>query len=124
VRAGSGDVQFTLLWQGDADLDLHVTEPGGGEINFESPSSASGGSLDVDEVPGCGTGSGGTHVENIFWPTGTAPSGPYSAYVLSFDGCSGSANYQLRITDRGRVVYDSGGSVSAGEQSTPVQINH
>ena len=55
---------------------------------------------------------------------GSATSGTYSVYVLGFDTCSANASYQLRITDRGRVVYDSGGSVAPGEQSTPVQISH
>ena len=124
VQAGSGDVQFTLLWQSDADLDLHVIEPGGNEVNFENPSSSTGGSLDVDNVPGCGTGSGSTHVENIFWPTGSAPGGAYTVYVKNFDGCSGDGSFQLRITDRGRVVYNSGGSAAPGGESSPVQINH
>src|SRR5690606_2935905 len=29
---GTGDVQITLRWESDADLDLHVTEPNGTEI--------------------------------------------------------------------------------------------
>jgi hypothetical protein len=55
-----GDPQFTLLWDTDADLDLHVIEPGGKEIYWESPKGAHGGELDVDNTKGFGP-------ENIYW---------------------------------------------------------
>ena len=35
VSVKIGDPQFTLIWDSDADLDLHVIEPGGSEIYWE-----------------------------------------------------------------------------------------
>src|SRR5205085_2107616 len=40
---GTGDVQVTLRWSGTSDLDLHVTDPAGAEINFSTPTSPRGG---------------------------------------------------------------------------------
>ena len=43
VAVKVGDPQFTLLWDSDADLDLHVIEPGGKEIYWEDPKGQAGG---------------------------------------------------------------------------------
>jgi hypothetical protein len=126
VQLGTGDVQVTLLWSGGEDLDLHVTDPSGFELYFSTaraPStSPSGGQLDVDDTAGCG-GPAGTHVENIFWPEGGAPTGDYSAVVQNYRGCEGTATFQLRITVAGTVVHDESGSLSGGESSAPVSFS-
>src|SRR5262249_44895833 len=70
-----GDPQFTLIWEGRADLDLHVIEPGGSHIFWptERRKGAHGGELDVDNRTGPGP-------ENIFWE-GKGPPGSYQWYV-------------------------------------------
>jgi uncharacterized protein DUF6777 len=118
VELGTGDVQVTLLWNSGADLDLHVTDPQGSEIYFGQPTSPSGGQIDHDDTAGCGTR--GTHVENIFWPEGTAPSGSYEAFVSNFTGCGEASTFDLRVTVAGNVVYQDGGTLSEGEPMTPV----
>ena len=60
VAVKVGDPQFTLIWDTDADLDLHVIEPGGKEIYWEEPKGKQGGELDVDNTKGLGP-------ENIYW---------------------------------------------------------
>jgi uncharacterized protein YfaP (DUF2135 family) len=40
---GTGDVQVTVTWDADSDLDLHVVEPSGEEIFYGHPVSATGG---------------------------------------------------------------------------------
>ena len=60
VSVKIGDPQFTLIWDSDADLDLHVIEPGGSHIFWEFRNAKKGGELDVDDVDGQGP-------ENIFW---------------------------------------------------------
>lgn len=111
---GTGDVQVTLRWQGEDDLDLHVTDPGGDEIYYGNPSSSSGGQLDVDDTAGCGDG--GSHVENVFWPTGGAPSGTYSAQVEHFGGCDSgtTTSYTLEVRVGGSLVDSRTESVSPG----------
>jgi uncharacterized protein YfaP (DUF2135 family) len=77
-RAKSGEYQVSLIWDGPADLDLHVLCPGGGHIYFER-TQACGAVLDVDMNAQGGRGSG-SPVENVVW-SGTPPSGTYRVQV-------------------------------------------
>ena len=83
----TGDVQVTLRWKTTDDLDLIVVDPAGSIVDFGSPTSPSGGQLDVDANGFCQTQSFAP-VENIFWPTGSAPDGDYLAYVTLAIPCS------------------------------------
>ena len=118
VDVGSGDVQATLLWSGDHDLDLHVTDPAGEDIYYRNKTSASGGQLDHDDRAGCGSAPQ-AHVENVFWPTGGATPGQYRVYVVLFSQCGGAAaDYKLRVTVGGRVVYDAPGTLTTENQES------
>lgn len=87
---GTGDVRVTLTWEDVNDLDLHVIEPSGEEIYYGNETSATGGRLDEDANPGCGEAT--LHpVENIFWPTGSAPHGTYTVKVNYYEHCQGGA---------------------------------
>ena len=116
---GSGDVQITLQWGSEADLDLHLFEPDGTEIWYEATGpTATGGSLDVDSNAQCEPGPA---VENVFWPTGSAPEGDYTVVVYGYDftkddGSScGGGDYVLTITVSGEVqTYE--GTVGQDEQ--------
>ncbi len=66
-----------------------VNDPSGGQIDFESRTSASGGTLDVDSNRDCATASG-SGVENVYWPTGEAPEGTYRLTVTYYDVCDDS----------------------------------
>ena len=71
---GTGDVQITLRWSGDADLDLHVQDPFGDHVGYDPSTddydfAASGGVIDIDDQALC-EGRTGSHVENVFWPFG------------------------------------------------------
>jgi hypothetical protein len=118
---GTGDVQITLEWDSEADLDLHVFEPDGTEIYFGNTGpTASGGQLDVDANAGCGDPEevpGG--VENVFWPPGEAPSGDYRVFVYGFDvSCGdGTDEYTLTISAAGQDDEVHTGSVGEDEAS-------
>ncbi len=113
---GTGDVQVTLRWDNSADLDLHVTDPAGEEIYFAVPSSTSGGRLDVDANATC---EGDPPVENIFWPTGEAPTGTYSVAVEHYSACdsTGPANYVVTILVNGQEVNSVSGTLADGDES-------
>ena len=83
----TGDVQITLRWNTSDDLDLIVVDPAGDIVDFGSPTSPSGGQLDVDANGFCQPQSFAP-VENIFWPVGSAPDGDYLAYVTLAIPCS------------------------------------
>ena len=119
LTLGTGDVQVTLLWADGNDLDLHVIDPSGAEIYFTNATSPTGGTLDHDDTAGCGTT--GTHVENVFWPTGKAPSGRYRVFVKNYSSCGSPSRYSLRATAKGKVAITSSGTVGAHEgDQTPV----
>jgi hypothetical protein len=102
---GTGDVQVTLRWNSNADLDLHVIDPFGEEIYFGNKFANSGGELDVDANASCGQAAAHP-VENIYWPTGGAPDGTYQVSVVNFDDC-GEANptaYEVTIKVDGHVI--------------------
>jgi hypothetical protein len=114
---GTGDVQVTLRWESNADVDLHVTEPAGTELWFGGPGpSPTGGRLDVDSNVGCVQEAS---VENVFWPTGGAPAGEYTVEVNGYQvaGC-GSGAYTVTAQVRGRQVLDESGEVGEGETDT------
>lgn len=98
VSLGSGDVQITLRWRTLADLDLHVIEPSGEEINFMNRLSATDGQLDVDANHPCNTRTT-TPVENIFWPEGASPTGDYEVRVHYHPLCGdeGPTAYEVTV---------------------------
>lgn len=118
LELGSGDVQATLIWSSDSDMDLHVVDPNDEEIYYSSPSSSSGGSLDHDDVPGCGVDTG-DHVENVFWPQGQAPGGEYRAYVHFFNDCVDGTTQSVQLTVRvnGQVVISQAITLTGGATS-------
>ncbi len=93
---GTGDVQITLRWTGNGDMDLHVIDPRQERIYFADPSSTSGGELDVDVIP-CDNNI--AQVENIFWSAGNAPRGAYQVQLHYHPSCGaqGSQNYQVTV---------------------------
>ncbi|NWF68243.1 MAG: pre-peptidase C-terminal domain-containing protein [Chloroflexi bacterium] len=110
----SGDLQLTLTWDNDADMDLSIVEPDGNTIWYANRNSPSGAALDVDAIP-CANNL--PSVENISWPEGTdIPAGTYVAGVNQFSTCSGgSAAWTLTILVGGEVVLTEQGI--GGERS-------
>lgn len=98
VKTGTGDVKVTLSFDQSTDLDLYVLEPDGTQISFAEPESPSGGNLDLDSNPECNPVDG-INIENIFWPTDSAPEGEYLVGVDYYQACvSGPVNYTVTIT--------------------------
>lgn len=125
VEVKVGDPQFTLIWDNDADLDLHVIEPGGKEIYWEDPKGKEGlgGELDVDNVKGYGP-------ENIYWlkddPSGegkvkgAGPPGEYKWFVVYWSGFGGvpkPTRWKVRIKHDGKVTVVTGKFRALNERS-------
>lgn len=98
-----GDPQFTLIWEGKADIDLHVLEPGGSHIFWpdEFRHGKQGGELDVDDRNGPGP-------ENIYWVQGKGPAGLYKWYVeyyspAQFEDFAGPVRWRVRIKHLGKT---------------------
>lgn len=123
VEVKVGDPQFTLLWDTEADLDLHVVEPGGKEIYWEDPKGQRGGELDVDNTKGFGP-------ENIYWlreveatgekVKGPGPPGEYKWFVVYWGGFGGVAKptkWKVRIKHDGKVTIVTGKFNKLNERS-------
>lgn len=134
-RPGTGDLSFRLLWSGEADLDLHVTDPMNQHVGIVGPGNTPSveeleallerrraeergesvppmGELDVD----CNAGPErmcDRPMENVYWKPGTAPEGTYRAWVVLFrpppEG--GPVPFVLEIRLGRRVVETVGGTV-------------
>lgn len=114
-RLGTGDVQVTLFWSGQADLDLHVIDPTGVEIYSGNMYSPTGGILDGDVNWPCGPGP--SPVENVFWPTGGAPSGEYRVRVHYYRDCKdqGPVNWTLTVRLGGALIATHTGTITEGQ---------
>ena len=113
VTVGTGDVQVTLSWNVDSDVDLHVVDPNGEEIYFDNPASASGGQLDLDSNAGCRID--GIRNENVTWPSGAAPWGIYTVRVNYWNSCGvQSTNYTVRVNNGGESRVFSGTFTGSG----------
>ncbi|MCC5899057.1 MAG: hypothetical protein JJU32_14235 [Phormidium sp. BM_Day4_Bin.17] len=121
---GVGDVQVTLRWRSEDDLDLAVTDPFGDTVFFGNPSVASGGRLDVDANAAC-TNLTPRPAENIFWFDQAAPAGDYVAQVNLFSACetmSGPIPFDLSIrTDEG--IRSFSGAVDAANPTLEVPFS-
>jgi hypothetical protein len=85
---GYGDIQVTLTWDSNADIDLYVRDPFHEWIWYRHKTSGSGGWLDVDDTDGYGP-------ENIYWGKNIAPAGTYLVYVKHYSGTS--ANFSVLV---------------------------
>jgi hypothetical protein len=115
ILVGAGDIQVTVAWDTDADVDLHVIDPGGEEIYWANRQSASGGQLDLDSNAACA----GDNVrnENISWPVGTAPQGAYTVRVDYWSECTAQqTNYTVVIHNEGETDIHYGMFSGPGDQ--------
>ncbi len=114
LTVGTGDIQVTVAWDTDADVDLHVVDPSGDEIYWANRTSISGGQLDLDSNAACA----GDNVrnENITWATDTAPIGTYTVRVDYWANCDASrTDYTVLINNDGDVSIYSGSFTGPGD---------
>ena len=78
----TGDVQFLLEWNNYNDLDMSCIDPSGVTISYGNKVSPTGGLLEIDMNVG-GNGSR-EPIENIYWPTGAAPTGTYQVFLTYY----------------------------------------
>lgn len=109
----AGPLSFRLTWASQVDLDLHVREPNGNEINYINTTSSTGGSLDRDVFCQPGT-------ETTSWPPGAAPRGTYVVWIVhSITPCGGpnAASYTLTISQGNSVVMTRTGTLTYNTES-------
>lgn len=85
LQGRSGNLRINLQWNTIDDLDLHVIDPDGNEINYQKKEAICQGKvglLDVDANAGTGTTTPPPQ-ENISWKE--APSGEYKVFVVLYN---------------------------------------
>lgn len=116
-RAGTGDVAFRLLWSGQSDLDLYVEDPHGKRIFFGNRESSSGGRLDID----CNAAPDrmcANPIENVYWPTGEAPTGEYIYWVKahSLIPAEVPVRFELQVLEGQRAVVRHQGQIEGRDE--------
>jgi len=123
IPVGTGEVQVSVSWNVESDVDLHVVEPGNEEVFYGNPQSAAGGVLDLDSNPACSID--GKKNENITWTN--APSGSYTVRVDYYDSCGETAtDYVVTVQRKGHAPETFTGSFTgpgdAGGAGSGTQI--
>lgn len=96
VASSSAELQVSLNWIDDVDLDLRLRTPSGDEIYFADKSSADGGELDLDSNPACSLDR--INNENITWGTSTPTAGEYAVVLDLWSECSQTGPFPYLIT--------------------------
>lgn len=106
VTARTGDLQFVLLWDAAADLDLHVKDPFGVEVSAANPLARSGGRLLGTDYRACLSQPDAARQEMIVWDGEGAPAGEYEIKVgwVSSCGAVGPVPYVVRVTADGEEL--------------------
>ena len=115
-----GEVQVTLSWDSDADLDLHVVAPGGEEIFSGQAMGASGGVLDFDSHCS-GPDPRPFRNEHFAW-AGAPPAGAYVVRVSHRQNCGAQhtgttsrTNYVVGVYNHGQASIFSGTFTGPGD---------
>ena len=110
------DVQVTLSWDADSDVDLQVVDPNGNEVG-RSPVQGEQGPV-ADSNEGCeltGAAPDGIRNEQVAWTAGSVPGGVYTVRVNYQANCEvAETNYVLRVNNAGETSTFSGTLTGAG----------
>ncbi|MDE0449630.1 MAG: putative Ig domain-containing protein [Spirochaetaceae bacterium] len=110
------DVQVTVSWDTDADLDLHVADPTGHEVYSASRTVESGGVL-FPRSDECQPHN--IRNERIAWTEGTPPPGRYEVRLSHYDSCEAEqTNYVLRVYNHGTVSVFNGTLTGPGDEDS------
>lgn len=90
------EVNISLAWRSEDDLDLSVTDPRGEMIFHRKRTSSTGGRLDIDAHANCTANRSVTPVENISWNSLPVP-GVYNVVVSLYGRC-GNLSPQVPFT--------------------------
>lgn len=104
-NVGTGQLQVSLSFSNDKDIDLHLVEPNGAHIYYGHRTSSNGGELDLDSNPGCSID--GINNENItYGEDAYIEPGTYKVYAVMYSNCDATiaTDYVVTVTYGGRMI--------------------
>ena len=109
----TGVIEVALIWDSTNDLDLHVVDPAGDEIDHNRKQSRSGGYLDIDCNAGCHNTTK-TPIQHVRWRQGSAPDGTYTVWVVYYSDCenSGPTKYRIEVKIGNEPLQEYEGSIA------------
>ncbi len=115
TKVGSGEIQVSVAWDVNSDVDLHVVQPDSAEIYYGNTTSSTGGVLDLDSNPACAID--GVRNENITYPT-PPPHGTYTVRVDYYDACTqAQTNYVVTVQVKGQAPQTFTGTLTGAGDS-------
>ena len=102
-----GDIEVTLVWGTNADLQLLVRDPIGGAVFDDIPFGSSGGVLQEAGNVNCIPAASGAPVSYIYWPPGRMRPGTYEVEVWYQNACSvlpQPVDFTLAVVVRGQTI--------------------
>ena len=108
-----GEIEVALIWENTNDLDLHVFDPSGEEIDYLHKTSRSGGWLDIDRNAAC-SDTINTPIEHVRWRQGSAPEGTYRVAVVCFANCGNAepTKYRVAVKRGNEPIEEHPGTIS------------
>ncbi len=107
-----GNPRFSLIWDGDDDLDLFVFTPDGIEISADRTFDIfSGGRFEMSS----NQDQSGNHVENVYFPILGSPIGEFRYGVRMKDGVGNADSWILEVYEDGGVVASQTGEGESDE---------
>ena len=115
-EVGTGQLQVSLSFNNEKDVDLHLIEPNGEHIYYGHRRSSNGGQLDLDSNASCSID--GINNENITYGKDEdgneayVEPGTYKVYVDLWENCDSSiaTDYVVTVTYNGHVISAQSGS--------------
>jgi hypothetical protein len=105
------ELEVTLKWNTDTDLDLYLKTPNGNEIYYRNREADGGEFLGDSCIRGT---CDGENNETIRWDNGDAPSGTYEVWAVNFDG-KASASFTIEVRTEHGVIRSFSHTLPASE---------
>ncbi len=96
IRLTTGALSMTLEWSSPADLNLFARDPADRSLNWSSPTTPSGGALQIDSHTGCQTPSD-QPIEHVYWGD-APPAGEYTVWAWYQAACGQADPVTLTLT--------------------------
>lgn len=116
IAVGTGNLQVSLAWDLENDVDLHVVQPDSQEIWYGETSSSNGGELDLDSNAGCSIDS--VRHENITYDENAVVlAGEYIVRVDYYEECQADQEPTLYVV----FAYLEGELIASTSGSNPFE---